>query len=65
MNMLNRLRKEHPEFIGERFPGGVAICPEDVGYPATKDCPVVRSGYKPEPDVCLRCWDREAAHEGD
>ena len=30
--MLDRLEREHPEFIGDEYPGGFAICPVDVGY---------------------------------
>ena len=36
--MLDRLRREHPEEIGDEFPGGVRLCPEDLGYEPETVC---------------------------
>ena len=59
--MLDRLRKEHPEEIGPEFPGGVRLCPEDLGYETETVCEYFRTmgeGGPIAPDQCLKCWDR-------
>lgn len=62
MTMLEKLQMEHPEFIGQQFPGGVAICPEDVGYEDISDT-CIGCGFdtasKEYADICRRCWERE------
>ena len=59
MTFLDRLRKEHPEFIGEKFPGGVAICPEDCGYEKSTPCGAMTVGAF-DASACMACWEREA-----
>lgn len=60
--MLDRLRREHPEEIGEQFPGGVRLCPEDLGYEERTECRYLRSLKDQDrplgPTTCLKCWDR-------
>lgn len=60
--MLDRLRREHPEEIGPQFPGGVRLCPEDLGYEEQTVCEYFRAAGKGKPieaDTCLKCWDRQ------
>ena len=59
MTFLERLEKEHPDFIGSRYPGGVALCPEDCGYEKRSPCEAMARGSF-DPSACLRCWGREA-----
>ena len=64
-DMLNRrlvqLEREHPEFIGDEYPGGFAICPVDAGYERITECPWAN---KEEPwetvshAACYECWNR-------
>lgn len=61
MTYLEKLQKEHPEFLGEKYPGGVAICPEDVGYETNTVCRAMQPGGAFDPAVCLDCWSREAS----
>jgi hypothetical protein len=56
---LERLEREHPDFIGSRYPGGVALCPEDCGYEKRSPCEAMAGGSF-DPSACLRCWGREA-----
>lgn len=59
--MLEMLRREHPEEIGEQYPGGVRLCPEDLGYEVETRCVYLRALAKGEPigpDTCLNCWNR-------
>ncbi len=65
MTMLEKLRKEAPEMIGERYPGGVAICPEDIGCEKVRECPAILNNYRLGPDTCLKCWDREIPEDGE
>ena len=58
MTFLERLEKEHPDFIGSRYPGGVALCPEDCGYEKRSPCEAMAGGSF-DPSACLRCWGRE------
>lgn len=67
--MLDRLRREHPEEIGDQFPGGVRLCPEDLGYEPETICAYFREqaegGKKIDKETCLKCWNRpfpEDAH---
>lgn len=64
MTYLEKLRQEHPEFLGGKYPGGVAICPEDVGYEATTPCRAMQPGEAYDPSVCMECWNREAPDNG-
>ena len=59
VTFLERLEKEHPDFIGSRYPGGVALCPEDCGYEKRSPCEAMAGGSF-DPSACLRCWGREA-----
>lgn len=62
MTFLERLEKENPDFIGSRYPGGVALCPEDCGYEKHSPCEAMTGGSF-DPSACLRCWNREAGGE--
>lgn len=65
--MLDRLRREHPEEIGDEIPGGVRLCPEDLGYEPETVCEYFREqakgGKKLDKAVCLKCWDRPFPEE--
>ena len=63
MTFLERLEKEHPDFIGSRYPGGVALCPEDCGYEKRSPCEAMAGGSF-DPSACLRCWNRQADAAG-
>ena len=60
--MLDRLRREHPEEIGDQFPGGVRLCPEDLGYEPETACEYFREQAKDgktiDKAICMKCWDR-------
>ena len=60
--MLDRLRREHPEEIGDQFPGGVRLCPEDLGYEPETACEYFREqakgGKTIDKAICMKCWDR-------
>lgn len=58
MTFLEKLEREHPEFIGEKFPGGVAICPEDCGYEKSSHCGAMTAGVF-DAAACMACWGRE------
>lgn len=59
---FDRLEREHPEFIGDEYPGGFAICPVDVGYERLTDCPWANK-EAPWDTVsqagCYECWNRQ------
>ena len=59
---FERLEREHPEFIGDEYPGGFAICPVDVGYERVTDCPWANK-EAPWDTVsqagCYECWNRQ------
>jgi len=60
MTMWDRLRKEHPELIGDQFAGGVALCPEDLGYEDKSPCICLKNyNEKDASAACRKCWDRE------
>lgn len=65
--MLDRLRREHPEEIGDQFPGGVRLCPEDLGYETETVCEYfldqAKDGMELDKAVCLKCWDRPFPEE--
>ena len=63
MTFLERLEREHPDFIGNRYPGGVALCPEDCGYEKRSPCEAMAGGSF-DPSACLRCWNRQADAAG-
>lgn len=64
MTFLEKLEREHPEFIGEKFPGGVAICPEDCGYEKSTHCGAMTTG-KFDTSACMACWGREVPEKTD
>ena len=64
MTFLDRLRQEHPEFIGEKFPGGVAICPEDCGYEKSTPCGAMTVGEF-DASACMACWEREVPDDAE
>lgn len=63
MTFLEKLEREHPEFIGEKFPGGVALCPEDCGYEKSTPCGAMTENGTFVPTACMACWNREAPGE--
>lgn len=52
MTFRERLRKDHPELVNEKFEGGCSGCPNDFDYEGRSECERV-SG------ICRVCWDRE------
>ena len=60
---MERLEKENPDFIGSRYPGGVALCPEDCGYEKRSPCEAMAGGSF-DPSACMRCWNRQADAAG-
>lgn len=64
MTFLQKLEKEHPEFIGEKFPGGVAICPEDCGYEKNTPCAAMTASGPFNAEACMGCWSREVPDDG-
>lgn len=56
--MLDELRRIDPGSIGDKFPGGVRLCPEDIGFPQTEVCEFFRQNKKNDRETCLKCWDR-------
>lgn len=65
MTFLEKLEREHPEFIGEKFPGGVAICPEDCGYEKSTPCGAMTENGTFDPTACMACWNREVPEKTD
>ena len=63
MTMLDKLREEHPEFIGDQFEGGVALCPCDAGYEKETVCHGLKTGEITS-EACLKCWNREFSAGG-
>lgn len=63
--MLDKLREVDPEAIGERFPGGVRLCPEDLGFGVTLECEYFRLHKQADRDSCLKCWDRPIPEAGE
>ena len=57
--MLDVLRERDPESIDKKFPGGVRLCPEDIGFPQMKICEYFRAGKDIDHESCLKCWDRQ------
>ena len=58
MTFIERLEREHPEFIGPQYLGGVALCPADAGYEETSPCPIAHGGLPDNPAACYGCWHR-------
>lgn len=60
-SFLEKLEREHPEFIGDFFPGGFALCPVDAGYEERTECPIA-NGVQPLEEAkeadCYACWSR-------
>ena len=61
--LLDRLTKEHPDEIDPKYPGGVRLCPEDLGYEQSSVCEYFQKGKKLDETSCLRCWDRPIPDE--
>ena len=62
MTYKERLQKEHPEFIDERYRGGCLGCPETHGYESYEGCHAVVNGRDEiTAEDCEDCWNREAA----
>lgn len=56
--MLDELRRIDPDSIGERFPGGVRLYPEDIGFERVEICEYFRQNKKNDRESCLKCWSR-------
>lgn len=54
MTFRERVQKEHPGAMNDRFFGGVYGCPCSYGYEELKSC----TDYD-KPEFCRKCWDRE------
>lgn len=54
MTFRERVQKEHPVAMDDRFFGGVYGCPCNYGYEELKSC----TDYD-KPEFCRKCWDRE------
>lgn len=53
MTCREKLKIEHPEYVGDYYTGGCHGCPSDYGYltdPAKCDL---------KETTCTKCWDRE------
>ena len=58
MTYREKLKIEHPEYVGDEFIGGCKGCPVDYLWEnATKECK--DHPGQPYPAVCTKCWDRE------
>lgn len=54
MTCREKLRLEHPEFVGDNYVGGCGGCPHDYGYlPKPVECSLTSLSF------CTHCWDRE------
>lgn len=54
MTFREKLKQEHPKFVGDTYGGGCKGCPKDYGY-IKEACPMKSTnGYS-----CHKCWDRE------
>ena len=58
MTYLEKLEREHPEFIGPEYQGGIALCPVDAGYEKVSPCPYVHGAPVDDPAACYACWNR-------
>ena len=56
--MLDVLRRVDPDSIGNKFPGGVRLCPEDLGFERSEFCEYFRVNIKNDRETCLKCWNR-------
>lgn len=60
MTCREKMMIEHPDDVENFWLGGVAGCPDDVGYlPKPEGC----YGYKLDGTKCTKCWDREIPEE--
>lgn len=63
-----RLKREHPEFVGPDHLGGCYSCPHKFGYTTkTGLCKFAGCASSSEKDaLCAKCWDRpvETKHDG-
>lgn len=62
MTYREKLRIEHPDFVGPDFKGGCKGCPDDYMYEYTHACPRYSNG---ERMTCEECWDRETVSTAD
>ena len=62
MTYKERLQKEHPEFIDERYRGGCLGCPKTHGFENYEGCHAIMNGRdKITEEDCEACWNREVA----
>ena len=54
MTYREKLQKEHPDVVDERWLGGCRGCPGHYGYGPEhlSDC------GSPDPSKCAECWDK-------
>lgn len=56
-----RLKREYPELINEKWAGGCLNCPDHYGYaPEPKECHAI-SSWTSDGFDCGKCWDRPVA----
>ena len=61
MTCREKAKIEHPEWVDDRFEGGVAHCPETYGY--LEDPDYCCNFW--DKSRCNRCWNREIPEEKD
>ena len=52
MTHREKAAQEQPEYISDKFVGGVLGCPHDIGYCAATGC-------QGDGETCRKCWDSE------
>ena len=62
MTCREKLKMEHPDKVGNEFPGGCVFCPSSYGYlDDPLECNTLNCGGS---DLCSKCWDREIPETG-
>lgn len=64
MTFKERLAKQHPKLVSNKFIGGCDGCPYDFGYEKKETAPCLISGKTVCGwDDCAACWAREIPKE--
>lgn len=61
MTLREKVKQTTPEFVDERYIGGVWLCPHCYGL-ETKDERPCKNYQKITFDDCTKCWNREEKH---
>lgn len=60
MTFREKLMKQHPKLVSDKYVGGCDGCPYDFGYEEKETSPCLTSGKTVcGEDGCTACWDRE------